>query len=437
MMRVARHRLALLGCVMVAACTSFDRETLPEWTEPASYQTRTSGEVSVSASILSDDEARRVYGVELAEVGLQAVWLRIDNRSENAYLFLVAALDPNYYTADEAATIFKLPLKDPDERELLQYFRDRSIRLRVAPGTVNEGFVLTPRREGGRYLTVDLARSGELLEFGFSVPVGDGEFDFEALHPDRIYGGTALPDLTLEELRERVRALPCCATDDKARRHGDPLNVVLVGEIDELLGALARGGWSFTHRLSAKAARRLIGAAITGNTYTVAPVSSLYLFGRRQDFALQRARNNVFQRNHVRFWLAPFRFNGRSIWIGQVSRDVGVKLTARSKTLTTHVIDPEVDEAREYLLQSLLIGGAVEKYGFAAGMPPATREDPRKNLTNDPYFTDGLRLVAVVSPTASIPPDRSQRLNWLLESGPIAEGQSIDAPAARGPSSPR
>jgi hypothetical protein len=420
----------LLACTIVAGCTTFDEQALPEWSGPASFQGRTIGPVTVSSSILSDEEARRVYGVDLAEAGLQAVWLRMVNRSEHTYLFLVAALDPGYFSADEAATIFKLRLKDQDEGELLQYFRDRSIRLRLQPNSVNEGFVLTPRHEGGRYLTVDLARSGELLEFGFSLPVGDGEFDYEALHPKRIYASENLPDLTLEELRARVREIPCCATDKKGQRKGDPLNVVLVGEIDEVLGALARGGWSFTHRLTASAARRLIGAALTGNTYAVAPVSPLYLFGRRQDFALQRARNTVFQRNHVRFWLAPYRFNGRSIWVGQVSRDVGVKLTARSKTLTTHVIDPEVDEAREYLLQSLLVGGAVEKYGFAAGIPPATVDDPHTNLTNDPYFTDGLRLVAVVSPSATIPPDESQRLNWLLETGPIAEGQSDSSPAA-------
>lgn len=150
----------MLACTIVAGCTTFDEQALPEWSGPASFQGRTIGPVTVSSSILSDEEARRVYGVDLAEVGLQAVWLRMVNRSQHAYLFLVAALDPGYFSADEAATIFKLRLEDQDEAELLQYFRDRSIRLRLQPNSVNEGFVLTPRHEGGRYLTIDLARTG-------------------------------------------------------------------------------------------------------------------------------------------------------------------------------------------------------------------------------------------------------------------------------------
>ena len=42
----------------------------------------------------------------------------------------------------------------------------------------------------------------------------------------------------------------------------------------------------------------------------------------------------------MRLWLAPFRFEDRPVWIGQVSRDIGVKITPKSPTLTTHVIDP-------------------------------------------------------------------------------------------------
>lgn len=89
---------------------------------------------------------------------------------------------------------------------MLQYFRDRSIRLRVRPESVNEGFLLTPRREGGRYLTVDLARSGKLLEFGFSVPVGDGEFDYELLYPERIYAGESLPGQLEKDAHPRYRS---------------------------------------------------------------------------------------------------------------------------------------------------------------------------------------------------------------------------------------
>ena len=82
---------------------------------------------------------------------------------------------------------------------------------------------------------------------------------------------------------------------------------------------------------------------------------------------------------------------GKEVWIGQISRDIGVRLS--SKTITTHKIDPDVDETRDYLLQDLLLSGSLEGVGYVAGVGAATLEDPRYNYTLDPYFTDGRRLV--------------------------------------------
>jgi hypothetical protein len=87
-------------------------------------------------------------------------------------------------------------------------------------------------------------------------------------------------------------------------------------------------------------------AFIFGGRDRYAPISDLYLFGRRQDIALQKSRTIIDERNHMRLWLAPVRHQGRSVWVGQISRDVGVKLTGRLWPPTTHVIAPDVDDAR-------------------------------------------------------------------------------------------
>ena len=39
------------------------------------------------------------------------------------------------------------------------------------------------------------------------------------------------------------------------------------------------------------------------------------------------------------------RYHGKPVWVGQISRDIGSRLTIHSPTLTTHKIDPDVDEA--------------------------------------------------------------------------------------------
>ena len=106
---------------------------------------------------------------------------------------------------------------------------------------------------------------------------------------------------------------------------------------------------------------------------------------------MQRARSSIHERNHLRVWLAPMRFQGKQVWIGQISRDIGVHFTW--KTITTHKIDPDVDETRAFLAEDLSYAQSVAKIGFVGGVGPAPYDQPRGNLTGDPYFTDGRRAV--------------------------------------------
>jgi hypothetical protein len=125
----------------------------------------------------------------------------------------------------------------------------------------------------------------------------------------------------------------------------------------------------------------------------------LYLGEREQDLALQRARLSLNQRLHLRLWTSV-RFDGQPVWIGQVSRDIGVRFTLRTWNLSTHLIDhPDVDEARNYVLAGLRVAGRVARIGFVAGVEAAPATAPRHNVTGDQYFTDGLRAVAVLSRT--------------------------------------
>jgi hypothetical protein len=114
-------------------------------------------------------------------------------------------------------------------------------------------------------------------------------------------------------------------------------------------------------------------------------------------------------------------YDGKEVWIGQVSRDIGVRLS--SKTITTHKIDPDVDETRDYLLQDLLLSGSLAGVGYVEGVGSATPKDPRYNYTLDPYFTDGLRVVLFVS-EEYVSPDSLEWLAWewppAARSGPIS-----------------
>lgn len=422
----ANFRNLITACwivLLLSACaTPYQPGAIDVQATPAEILTKSSHDVTVSTTILSDKLAQQLYGVNLGDVGLQAVWLRIENRSDHSYWLLVSALDPNYYAPHEAAALFFGDLSDEDEKRASHRFHELGIDLKSTPGSVNEGYVLTPRVEGGRFLVVALAGSQRLLKHGFAVTLPDGDFDFERLEPETIYSDSERPNLDLEQLRQAIESLPCCAMNKDGDKPGDPLNLVVIGNAGEVLAAMARSGWSFTHRIDLKTVERMIGAALSGTSYSVSPVSPLWYQDRQHDLALQRARGSISMRNHLRLWLAPFRYEDRSVWVGQISRDIGIKATTLSPTLTTHVIDPNVDEARENLLQSMMVAGTVDRFTFAGGIPAATPESPRMNLTEDPYYTDGLRLVLWVSPSLDTPVESIEFLEWQNSADPHKSG---------------
>src|SRR4029450_10100043 len=49
------------------------------------------------------------------------------------------------------------------------------------------------------------------------------------------------------------------------------------------------------------------------------------------------------QSRHLRLWFTPLRFRGRDVYIGTISRDIGVYFTTRAWSLTTHAIDAPDD----------------------------------------------------------------------------------------------
>ena len=126
---------------------------------------------------------------------------------------------------------------------------------------------------------------------------------------------------------------------------------------------------------------------------------------------MQKPRKTISARNHLRLWMTSMLYKGRPVWVGQISRDVGVRMTLKVWPPFTHKISPTVDEAREYLVENMVISNTLAEFGFVGGVGPATHNEPMKNLTGDPYFTDGLRAVFVLSEKPT-PINQIKLLNW-------------------------
>ena len=104
---------------------------------------------------------------------------------------------------------------------------------------------------------------------------------------------------------------------------GDPVNLALIGTLGQLRAAFATAGWAGADRLNLASSWRMARAFVLNEPYPTAPFSTLYLFGRGQDFGFQRAiDNSPRKRHHVRFWAKT---------LAQVEADVCTKFLAQHR----------------------------------------------------------------------------------------------------------
>src|SRR5262249_30240196 len=139
---------------------------------------------------------------------------------------------------------------------------------------------------------------------------------------------------------------------------GDPLNFALIGTQKQLMKIMVAAKWLPSDPLTLRSCLEIAEATVLERPYVTAPVSNLYLFGRKQDFAFERAVGNApRKRHHVRFWKMPIvDGDSRPIWIGSAVYDEHVGFSKTTGQIT-HVTGPDVDAERDKLLHDLTATG--------------------------------------------------------------------------------
>lgn len=138
---------------------------------------------------------------------------------------------------------------------------------------------------------------------------------------------------------------------------GDPVNLAINGSKKTLVEAMESAGWTQADQRTIKTSIRIVWSAILGRSYPNAPVSDLYVFGNRQDLVFQiQDGGNPRKRHHVRFWRVPRSWylpGGYKVdWVGAATFDDAVGISLFTWQIT-HSIDANVDQERDFLIQSL------------------------------------------------------------------------------------
>jgi hypothetical protein len=173
---------------------------------------------------------------------------------------------------------------------------------------------------------------------------------------------------------------------------GDPINIALVGSEADVIHAMIKARWYPANPITFESSMRIALDTVLRRPDDEAPVSPLYLFGRKEDLAFEQpVGDSPRQRHHVRFWRWDKLLEERPVWFGSATFDERVGLSYTTGQVTHH-IGPGVDAERDRIVAELEAAGEAQRVLWKDHFH---QELSGRNGGGDPWHTDG-RLAGVV-----------------------------------------
>ena len=146
--------------------------------------------VTVRVRALTDEEAQRHFGGSLARLGVQAVWIQIQNDGDISLRYLPILTDPDYFAPQEVAQQLHGWFSSANNARVDAVFERTSMPIYVPPHSATTGFVYTHADGGLKFVNVGLLGTGmqRSWRFRFIVPIPGREYavqrvDFRGLYP--------------------------------------------------------------------------------------------------------------------------------------------------------------------------------------------------------------------------------------------------------------
>ncbi|HET7891284.1 MAG TPA: LssY C-terminal domain-containing protein [Candidatus Sulfotelmatobacter sp.] len=184
---------------------------------------------------------------------------------------------------------------------------------------------------------------------------------------------------------------------DPAGKPGDMVNVLIVGTQEQVVQAFTAAGWVKVDAKVGNTALNAVMDSLEKKDYLTMPMSTLFLFGRAQDYGFAHAEpvRVAMSRNHLRVWKSAYEVDGRPLWCVAATHDIGFERDQRNNGVT-HKIDPAIDGEREYVNGTLSGTGLVVQRDHVSPADPLTTA---KTATGGEFHSDGRILVLVLKKT--------------------------------------
>ncbi len=176
---------------------------------------------------------------------------------------------------------------------------------------------------------------------------------------------------------------------------GDPLNVALIGSEPELKKIMLAAKWFPADPITFRSCLKIATDVVLKKPDQDAPVSSLYLWKRKEDLAFEKpVGGNPRHRHHVRFWRSDRTQEGRLVWVGSATYDQKVGLSHTTGQVTHHIL-PDIDAERDTLFYDLQQTRKLSGVDIVNGFHKILKG---RNGGGDPWYTDGNLWLGTISP---------------------------------------
>ncbi len=362
-------------------------------------ETQTEGEVSISASVPGEHETEAIFGVPLYNRAIQPVWLEIVNNSPERVRFAPTSLDRDYYPPLEVAYMFRKGFSKEARAKMDRYFHANAMPRQIPAGATRSGYVFTHASPGTKSFNIDLFGGDSDYSFAFFINTPGFVPDHATIDFDSLYAQSEVTDHDLSDIRMTLKSLPLMTTNQSGQQSGLPVGIAIVGNGSDVLKALLRAGWYESPRIRDEAQLE----------------RAQYLFGRIPDAVFRIQRNSDSDRNELYLWMAPMRFEGKAIWLAQISHFIGQRTRLEQAILGSR-IDPDIDDGRNFFVQNMWYSQNLEQSGWLATDQVISIENARQDFNGVEYFTDGYLLVNWLSGTPVSLTD-TRTLDWGRPSG--------------------
>jgi hypothetical protein len=327
--------------------------------------------VGLTAAVLGTEDSKRMLGANINKQNVQPIWIEINNTTTQALWLLRPGTDPDIFSPLEVAWSYHAAFSSESNAMLDEHFNAVSFQNPIAPGSTQSGIIFTNPHRDIRLLNIDLLGQGEIFAFTLFPLIPDGsQGEHGRAMMKRIAETKTVNYQDTESFRAELQHLPCCATNSDGNETGDPFNIVLVGNFEDVSAALVRRGYR-------------VQILDFDNVQ--------HLYGRPPDAVIRKLGQGGVPANWMRLWLAPIRYQGKTVFLGQAGRPVGGRfIDIEDAELTLH---PDVDEVRNLSIQDMIYSGGLGQLAFISGAGEAQRSKPRSSLGGSHYHSDGLRAV--------------------------------------------